>query len=196
MNVVKKRTVNDLIGLAKLIKDKGLRRKTVDFLSDPKITNPSIKYDATNLGEMPSWIGAHHYYVGGLVDHIYSVTMLCITMSDSLDSVYKEKIKRDELIAAALLHDICKVFQLSKNEDGFEFTNHLLDHCLWVCNELYARGFPEDVIAIVAAHGGESMNPIPRTVEGTILHHADSLDASVESLGKNYNSGLLKDLMK
>src|SRR3989344_3065673 len=196
MDSKERKSVNDLVKFAKTIKDNELRKKTIDFLKEPKITNPSMKHDATKLKEMPSWIGAHHYYVGGLVDHIYSVTALCIAMADSLENVYKEKIKRDELISAALLHDICKVFQLSRNKDGFEFTGHLLDHCLWACSELYARGFPEDVIAIVAAHGGESMNPIPRTVEGMILHHADSLDASVESLGKNYNTGLLKELMK
>lgn len=197
MNAGKKRTVNDLVELANGIKDKELRKKTVEFLRDPRITNAGMQYGATPLKEMPSWVGAHHYYEGGLVDHLYSVTSICIGIADVIDGCYKEKVKRDYLIAAALLHDICKVFQINNGKEGFSFSNHLMDHCVWACCELYARGFPEEAIAIIAGHGGESMNPIPRTIEGLILYHADSLDASVESADKKYDSvSTIKELLK
>jgi putative nucleotidyltransferase with HDIG domain len=130
---------------------------------------------------MPAWIGAHHTYKGGLLKHVYSVTKLVMLIGKTMCEVYGKKINMDHLIAAAMLHDLAKVWQLEKIGDKYQFSPYLLDHAVWSACELYARGFPEEIVHMVSTHGGESGGPVPKTLEATILFHADNLDASAES---------------
>jgi len=173
-----------LLKLAEKIKDKELREKTVELLKNPKVSNPSMDYKASDITKTPSWIGAHHSYKGGLLDHIVSVTELSIMIAEHFTKRYGKKINMDHLIAAALLHDISKVFQLKEVKGTFTFSDFLLDHALWTCCELYARGFPEEVIDIVISHGGENITSSPRSIEAYILRKADEMDATVESFGQ------------
>ena len=174
--------MKELIELANKIKNKNLREKTIDFLKNPKISNPEIIYPKANLKDAPAWsIGAHHSYEGGLLEHIKSVTECSIKLAEVLEKTYKTKINMDHLIAGALLHDMMKVFIMKEDGGQWTFTGSILDHADFTACELYARGFPEEVVHIVAAHGGESGNASPRTVEAMIVYYADVIDSSVES---------------
>ena len=51
----------------------------------------------------------HHNYIGGLLEHTVNVAKLCKTMAESYR--YKRKIKKDLLIAGALLHDVGKFYE-------------------------------------------------------------------------------------
>ncbi|MFB6088185.1 MAG: HD domain-containing protein [Candidatus Aenigmatarchaeota archaeon] len=176
--------LDDLLKLADRIEEKKIKEKTKEFLKDPKLTNKELDYEVSDLEKIPSWIGAHHSYEGGLIEHIYSVVKLTIKMSEVLEEVYERKINKDHLIAGALLHDITKVFILKERRKGYSINDHLLDHSLWAACELYSRGFPEEVIEIVSGHGGEFSEPNPLTIESTILQLADDLDATSESMDK------------
>lgn len=167
----------DLLELADGIGDEELRDKTKDVIKNLEISNDSMEYGKTDLEKLPCWIGGHHYYEGGLIEHIYSVTKLCINIADHLEEVYGETLERDYLISAALLHDLAKQFSI-KNMD--EFRDFWLDHNVWMSCELYSRDFPERVIEIVMGHGGESIQPSPKSDEARILHHADSVDAEMK----------------
>lgn len=168
--------LKDLLELADRIDDEELRKDTKDLLENFELSNEDFKQDKTDLEEIPCWIGGHHYYEGGLVEHIYSVTRLCIEMSDNFEEVYDKELDEDSLISAALLHDLAKQFILD-GMDGFQ--EYYLDHNVWICCELYSRGFPERVIEIIMGHGGETNEPMPKSDEGKILHHADALDAEM-----------------
>lgn len=169
-------TIEDLMELAEKINDKNLKQRTKELLQDLEVTNESMDYERSDLEDMPCWIGGHHYYEGGLVDHIYFVTNLCIEMAENFEGFYGMDLKKDSLISAALLHDLAKQF-IIKNMN--EFRNCSLDHEVWVSCELYSRNFPEKVIEIIMGHGGETTEPNPKSDEARILHHADSLDAEL-----------------
>ncbi|MBL7160146.1 MAG: HDIG domain-containing protein [Candidatus Aenigmarchaeota archaeon] len=170
-----------LLAFANKIKNKKLREKTIKLLKEPAISNKEMIYPKAKLEKAPSWVGAHHNYEGGLLDHTVSVVNLCLSMADNFEKMYKVKVNTDYLISGALLHDIMKVFILKKRGRNWELTGSLLDHADFSACELYARGFPEEVVHIVAAHGGDSGASYPRTPEATLVYYADVLDASIES---------------
>ncbi len=169
-----------LIEFAEKIKDGDLKKKTIDILKEQKISNKSMKFPKSDIEKIPSWAGAHHNYEGGLIDHIANVTEIAIAIANSFKKTYKAEINMDHLISGALLHDIMKVFIVK--EGGKDLTDTKLDHAVFSACELYARGFPEEVIHIVASHGGETGQPSPRTLEALILYYADTADSAGESM--------------
>lgn len=167
----------DLIDLAVNIEDQGLRSKTEELLQNFELSNEKMDYEKSDLEKLPCWLGGHHYYEGGLIEHIYSVTKMCMDVADNLSEVYGVDIDRDSLISAALLHDLAKQFIL----EGMEgFRKCILDHNIWMACELYSRNFPEKVIEIVVGHGGETDQANPKSIEASILCHADSIDAETK----------------
>lgn len=171
-----------LIELAKKIKDKDLREKTLDVLKNFEIKNKHFKkYKKIPLDKAfggPTQF--HHDYEGGLVEHTYSVTLLCLQMADVFEKVYGLEVNRDHLIAGALLHDIMKMYWYKKEGNLVVSTDAMIDHGIWACCELYLRDFPEEVIHIIASHfGPQGPNP-PQTIEAIILFYADSLDANID----------------
>lgn len=171
-----------LIELANKIKDKKLRDKTIKILQDPKISNSEISYPAEKFEEIPAWVGAHHNYKGGQLEHTISVVNICMNLADHFEKSYETKINRDHVIAGALLHDIMKIFILKKKGKAWDLTGTTLDHADFSACELYAREFPEEVVHIVAAHGGDSGAAYPRTLEALIVYYADVIDSAAESM--------------
>lgn len=172
-----------LIELAEKIKDKKLREKTIKLLEDPAISNSEIVYPKADFRKVPAWVAGHHFYDGGLIEHTFSVANSCLLLAKNFEETYKASINYDHLIAGALLHDIMKVFVLAKTGKQWNFTGCTLDHAVLTACELYAREFPEEVIHIVASHGGDlgGVGANPRTLEALILFYADMTDSAVES---------------
>ncbi|OYT58230.1 MAG: dihydroneopterin 2',3'-cyclic phosphate phosphodiesterase [Candidatus Aenigmatarchaeota archaeon] len=172
-----------LLKLAEKIKNKELRKKTIEFLKNPEITNKKFKYPSSKFEDAPAGpMDFHHAYPGGLLDHTYSVVLSCISVAENLQKVYPDiKINTDHLISAALLHDIMKIFIFRWNNGVVLQTDTLMDHGIWAAAELYARDFPEEVIHIVASHFGPSGPNPPQTTEAIILHFVDQLDAMVDA---------------
>ena len=172
-----------LIELAKKIKDKSLREKTIKLLEDPQISNSEMLYAKSELKEIPAWVNAHHFYEGGLLNHIVSVTENSISIAKNFEKAYEVRINYDNLIAGALLHDIMKVFILTKVGNQWGFTGCTIDHAVFAASELYARDFPEEVIHIVASHGGDlgAAGANPKTKEALIVLYADMLDSAFEN---------------
>lgn len=168
--------LDELIKIADKIKDENIREKTKELLKNPELKNKSLDYKPSDLEKAPCWIGDHHFYEGGLLDHIYSVTKLSIKMAEHFSD---KNINMDHLISAALLHDVSKVFMFKKEGGSWGFTGSQIDHSVWSSCELYSRGFPEEVINIVIEHGGDRVPPNPETNEGLILQNADFLDSAL-----------------
>jgi len=178
--------LNDLIKIAEEIKDRSLREKTIELLKDPKLSS-GWNYKASDIEKIPAWIGAHHDYEGGLIEHTLSVTELSKMVSEYLKNRYKKDINIDFVIAGALLHDIGKLFEIKEAKNGFEFNEFIVDHNRVGGAEMYARGFPEEVVHIVFAHAGGN---VPRTMEAKIVDFIDNLDSTIESFG-NENQQLI-----
>lgn len=176
--------IKDAVDLANQIKDKSLREKTIKFLKEPEISNSEMVYPKARLEEIPAWpIGAHHAYDGGELDHSISIAKIALKLADHIEEFYKAKVNKDFIISGALLHDIMKVFLMKKEGKSWEFTGATLDHADFSAAELYARGFPEEVVHIVASHGGEQgmAGANPRTLEAMLVFYADVIDAAVET---------------
>lgn len=167
-----------LIEFAEKIKDKQLREKVIDFIKNPSLTHKDFKKypkEAIEKVKTPFSVGGVGTVERDLLNHTIAVTDLCIKTAESIEQHYGAKINKDHLIAGALLHDMMKMFEWKIGETGSEPTGVLLDHSMLAVAEFYYRGFPENVIHIIASHFGEGSPTPPRNYEALILHYVDTL---------------------
>ena len=175
-----------LIEVSEKIRDKKLRKMIVDFLRDLNLSNKDFsKYPKMKIEDASSV-----FTVGGptgassaerdVLNHTLSLVELCETTADVFEKAYGLTLNRDNLIAAAILHDLMKVFEWKRGSEGLEHTGIMLDHSTLAVAELYHRGFPEDIIHIIAAHFGDSGPTPPRNFEALIFHHLDNMTSMVE----------------
>jgi len=174
-----------LIELANQIKTLELRKKVVEFLKDPKLSHKGFKkYPLTDIKKVktPFSVGnVGSVERGDLVNHTIAVADICMKIADEVEKTYDIETNKDYLLAAAILHDVMKMFEWKLNKDGSpEHTGTLLDHTMLCVAELYHREFPEQVIHIVASHFGEGGPTPPRNFEALILHYVDTLFSLVE----------------
>lgn len=169
--------MKEFIELAKLIKDKDLRKKVVNFLKDFSLTHPEFKkYPKTPLKQVkvyfsaPSGLSLREVYV-----HTLALTNLCIEVAKIVEKFYGIKLNLDHLIAASLLHDTMKSFTWKVEDDEPKPTGVTLDHSQLAVAELYKKDFPEAVIHIIASHYGPQGPTPPRTPEAFLFHHLDSM---------------------
>jgi 3'-5' exoribonuclease len=129
----------------------------------------------------------HHPYVGGLLEHTLSVTQLALRVSN-----HYPQIKRDLLIAGALLHDIGKVDEyaftpVTDKTDPGRLLGHLVlgyERVKRIMDEM--GDIPKDtrlqILHMILSHHGrlDFGSPIiPQTLEAQVLHYIDDLDAKV-----------------
>src|SRR3989304_7936174 len=150
--------MKEFIELAQKIKNEELRKKLVEFLKDPKLSHKEFrKYPMEKLENAKTLFGnASVTAERDILNHSIALADLCVKTADVLEKNYGIKVNRDNLIASAILHDIMHLYEYKKTKEGVEHTGLTLDHTTLAVAELYARGFPEDVIHIVAAHAGEA----------------------------------------
>lgn len=137
----------------------------------------------------PAAKGMHHNRLGGLLEHVLSVSKIAVFISSHYDNI-----DRDMLIAGVILHDIGKIHELSYKR-SFDYTDkgQLIGHITigaGMVDEITGRidGFPEEKAVLmkhmVISHHGvlEFGSPkVPMTVEAVILSFMDDLDAKVEA---------------
>jgi len=130
----------------------------------------------------------HHGYLGGLAEHSLAVALACDFMSQQHPLA-----NRDLLIAAALLHDIGKIYELSPfPENDYTDDGQLIGHIVIGAEMITAAaanipGFPEDLKRhlqhCMLSHHGEyefGAPVLPKTIEAFILHCCDNMDAKVK----------------
>ncbi|MCX6820742.1 MAG: HDIG domain-containing protein [Candidatus Aenigmarchaeota archaeon] len=172
-----------LIQLAQRISGEKLRRMVVEFLKNPTLSNESFKKYPREKIERAGAV----FSAGGMpverdvLNHTIALVEMCDRAADVVQTTYGLKLDRDTLLAAAILHDIAKLFEWKREKHGLEHTGVLLDHTMLGVAELYSRGFPEEVVHIIAAHFGEHGPTPPRNFEALIMHHIDNMLSIVES---------------
>jgi 3'-5' exoribonuclease len=130
----------------------------------------------------PATAGDHHAHLGGLVEHTIAVTTICMAAADRHD-----RLDRELLCAAALLHDIGRMRELRSDtaietdRDASLVGHVLLGHELLV-DAARSAGIDPDttpwwpkLIHAVSTHHG----PVERcrTREAVVLASANQLDA-------------------
>jgi 7,8-dihydroneopterin 2',3'-cyclic phosphate phosphodiesterase len=171
--------MKDLLGLTARIKDQKLRKMVSDTLRNPgTLSNKGMRLSQVPFDQAPASMDWHHAKTGGLLEHTYFVTKVCISIAEEIHLVYGTKVDMDALIAGSLLHDIGKVWGVRKSKSGkWHSEGTSIDHTMLGTSELHARHFPEKVVHIVAAHFGENGPTPPQTLEAFLLHTVDNMDA-------------------
>ncbi len=132
----------------------------------------------------------HHAYLGGLLEHTLSMTILV----DRLAGHYSG-LDMDLLLTGAVLHDIGKIREFEyRYKIDYSDEGRLLTHILIGCQMLDEKirtldGFPADLAVmlkhlIVSHHGSRefgSPEP-PKTIEAVLLNHIDDMDAKVNGI--------------
>jgi 3'-5' exoribonuclease len=140
----------------------------------------------------------HHSYMGGLAEHTLSV----VEMADFMSGRYKF-VNRDILVSCAMLHDLCKIYELSAfPENDYTDEGNLLGHIVMGA-ELIEReaakidGFPVDLKNLmkhcILSHHGEyefGSPKKPMIIEAFLLSCCDNTDAKV----KMYEEALEKSV--
>jgi putative nucleotidyltransferase with HDIG domain len=109
-----------------------------------------------------------------LFDHTRIVTHLCRQIAQPLKNMQKLDIDEDLLIAGALLHDVGKLLEYEKKDGKVVVarSGRLLRHPLSGMGLTVKWGLPEEVSHTIAVHSREGERS-PRSVEATVIHHAD-----------------------
>jgi len=135
----------------------------------------------------PAAVSHHHAYLGGLLEHIVSLSETCCRLAE----VYPI-LDRDLLLAGAFFHDLGKVEELEART-ALEYTDrgrligHIVTGTIWVDERARTiPGFPRTVLdrlkhMILSHHGTREWgSPVqPLTAEAIALHYADNLDAKM-----------------
>lgn len=152
------------------------------FLQDEEI--------AKALRQAPAAKSLHHAWLGGLLEHIVSLTGIC----DSTAKHYPE-INRDLLLTGAILHDIGKLQELCWGTN-FDYTlsGQMLGHITLGIAMIEKKlavlvDFPPElrilVEHLVLSHHGklEFGSPkLPMIPEAIVLHYLDDLDAKMHTM--------------
>ena len=132
----------------------------------------------------------HHAYIGGLLEHTLSMTLL----ADKIAGHYSG-VDRDLLIAGAVLHDIGKLRELSyQNTIDYTDEGRLLSHITIGIEMVNAKiaaieGFPKETAdlvkhMIVSHHGTRAFGSPepPKTIEAVLLNYIDEIDSRVNAI--------------
>lgn len=166
--------------VADQIRDRKLRGMVAELLADPCFEIGGSVYHGLSFEVTPAGLSHHHSYPRGLLEHMLASTRLAVALCDCTEKVYGGKVDRDVVIAGVLLHDLFKTLMYKPNDSGRYVSTDLadkLDHLSIVTAELVRRGFPVEVVHVVAAHHGEFGPMRPRTIEALICHLADLTDS-------------------
>ncbi len=164
-----------------------VRRLLLSILDEPGFS--------ARLRVAPAAKMVHHAYLGGLVEHALSMSLVALHLHAHYERLYPGLLDRDYLVAGALLHDLGKVLEIGVNA-GFDYTpaGQLLGHIVQgvglVSRHIEAiEGFPEEIALrlqhLIVAHHGKMEFGSPRTpamAEALVLHHIDLLDARMNGL--------------
>ena len=185
----------ELIKEAKTGLDEAQRLETYNELLEyiNKISDEKLKTFVLNIYEenkeqlliTPGAKMMHHNYIGGLMVH----TLECLKYADVNLNAFFQRINRDDVYAACLLHDIGKVFEYTiDTESGIidyneEFRKEWLTHSQYGFSICMNAGFKKIAKMIAAHHARTDWGAIvdlnEKDLEPIIylVHHLDDLSA-------------------
>ena len=160
----------------------------INKISDEKLRNFVINIYTENKDKILVAPGAklmHHNYIGGLMVH----TLECLQYADVNLEVFFQKINKDEVYAACLLHDIGKIFEYTIDlESGLidydeNFRKEWITHSQYGFTICMTAGFKRIAKMIAAHHARADWGAIVDLNEKDLepiyylVHHLDDLSA-------------------
>ena len=130
--------------------------------------------DPRHASEPASSTGKYHpdfaHGEGGLVRHTKAVVMIAYELCNT-----RPNLNRDNIVAAAILHD------MHKYKDGSSHTCH--EHPFLMALEASKAGLPLEVVSLIECHMGQWTSngrssiilPLPSSDAEWLLHYADYL---------------------
>ena len=179
---------NKIINVVNEFKDEKLKSFILDLLNNNKekfIVAPAAKQ-------------MHHNYIGGLVIHTYE----CVEIAQTILPKIKKPINKDEVIAAAILHDIGKIYEYDINlESGVieyndQFRKDWITHSQYGYTLCMSNGFLNIAKMIASHHGradwGAMIDLGEKDLEPFyyIIHHIDDLSAKFGATSVNDTKNL------
>lgn len=157
------------------IVDSDLRQKVITVWEDALMQGG---WDLEDLRSMPYTLLIEDVNIS-FPEHVSVVARLCLAIESVLRQAYGERyeISRDILLAGALLADVGKLLEFSKEGEEYVWASmyRYLRHPFTGVGLCFKHGLPEAVMHIVATHSWEGEN-FSRLPESIIFHHADFID--------------------
>lgn len=165
-----------------------------------KIQNKVIKEITTNIYNRhkkdfyiyPAAVRFHHAYIGGLSHH----TKTMLKLADGFLNVY-DFINRDLVYAGIILHDLCKVIELSGFEaEEYTKEGQLIGHLVLISQKLVLEaerlGYKdkEEVLMLnhilLSHHGIPNFGAArrPQTPEALLVWYIDTIDSKFAVIGE------------
>ena len=165
----------------------------INKIKDEKLKNFVLEIYTANKDKilvMPAAKLMHHNYIGGLMVH----TLECLKYAEINMDAFFQRVNRDEVYAACLLHDIGKIFEYTiDTESGLidydeNFRKEWISHSQYGFSICMTAGFKRVAKMIAAHHGRADWGAIVDLNEKDLepfvylIHHIDDLSAKI---GKN-----------
>ena len=160
----------------------------IDKIKDEKLKNFVLEIYTANKDKilvMPAAKLMHHNYRGGLMVH----TLECLKYAEINMDAFFQRVNRDEVYAACLLHDIGKIFEYTIDlESGLidydeNFRKEWISHSQYGFSICMTAGFKRVAKMIAAHHGRADWGAIVDLNEKDLepfvylIHHIDDLSA-------------------
>jgi 3'-5' exoribonuclease len=154
--------------LAEELAHEGLRAVLASFVTDADFRD--------RLRSLPATPDGHHRYAGGLLEHTVAVATLCREAAE-----LHRRLRRDLLLAAALLHDAGRTRELDRGPLHLPTPEgKLLGHVHLGLGLIEERaGALEREVRAELLHAVASHHDVraAKTAEALVLYHANQLDA-------------------
>lgn len=165
----------------------------IDDLEDVYIRDllHSVIHDSEISRRLKIWSAGksiHHAYQGGLLEHL----LQCVRLAHTLSPLYN--VNRNFVVAGCLLHDLCKIYELTDgNMVDYTEEGRLVGHLVNSVELLdrfasKIKDFPSitklHLKHILVAHHGEyefGSPKLPQTSEALLVHHIDLIDSKMNS---------------
>lgn len=167
----------------------------LDSIDTPEIRDLLRRLVAKHADRLRIWPAArqvHHAYRGGLLEHVLKIMDIAVFLADTYG------LRRDLVIAGALLHDIGKLQELTYDVAvDYSVEGNLIGHIVigvgMLRDELREMpAFPADLALelehlILSHHGSKELgSPVkPMTPEAIVLAAADDIDAKMNQVRRH-----------
>jgi len=179
-------------------------RATLETFADPylkDLVRTLLNVHRDLFTKMPAAKSFHHAYNAGLLEHVWSLTRICGFLADHYRSYYSKldpPLDRDLVLAAAIVHDIGKLIELTYDpfDPGYSIPGQLIGHVVIgrdMVRDAARRidGFPDETLmllehAILSHHGKREWGApvLPLTIEAILVSFADDLDAKLNAAAR------------